>query len=375
MTKPAIHPFRPLFLCAAGYASVGMLIWGMFLHLGWLPTTTLPPLLWHGHAMLFGFASALIGGFLLTAAGNWTGLNTTTPATLLLVVVLWLAARIAMFLPGDFLGWAASLDLAYLALLALLVGRVIVRANNKRNLFVIGILLLYAIFDALFFIGARRQTPLAVHALLLCVDLLTLLLLVIGGRVIPFFTRRKLPELQLSEHKFVNIAVNVGALVVLLANAVEMSAVMRGVLSLALALMVLWRLQGWRSWACRGEPMLWVLHLGYLWLAVGLTIRGLGLVGTIALPEVETLHGLTVGALGTLAIGMMVRVAQGHSGTDIRANFALIIAFVLPSVAALLRLCGDATLWSAAATAWTLAFAIYCVALGPLLLRGAARKT
>ncbi|MGH8505431.1 MAG: NnrS family protein [Stenotrophobium sp.] len=374
MTKSAIHPFRPLFLCAAGFASLGMLIWGLFLHLGWRPAGALPPPLWHGHAMLFGFAGALIGGFLLTAAANWTGLRTTTPATLMLLVGLWLAARIAMFLPDEFLDWAAGFDLAYLLLLALLVGRVLVRANNRRNLFVIGILLAYALFDLLFFAGARQRTPLATHALLLCVDLLTLLMLVIGGRVIPFFTGRRLPRLRLSERKSVNVAVNVGALLVLLADAVEIPAVPRGVLSLVLAVVASWRLLGWRGWACRGEPMLWVLHLGYLWLVIGLAIRGLGLAGAVDVPEIDALHGITVGALGTLSIGMMTRVAQGHSGADIRANRWLVMAFLLPSVAAVLRLAGGAPLWPAAATAWTLAFALYLAAIGPLLLRGSASK-
>jgi uncharacterized protein involved in response to NO len=374
VTKTEVHPFRPLFLCAAGFASLGMLAWGVFLSRGWLPATALPPLLWHGHAMLFGFAGALVGGFLLTAAANWTGLRTTTPATLTLLTGLWLAARIAMFLPGHLLVWAAGFDLAYLLLLALLVGQVLVRADNRRNLFVIGILLAYALLDLLFFAGARRQAPLATHALLLCVDLLTLLMLVIGGRVIPFFTGRRLPQLRLSQRKFLNGAVNAGALLVLLADAAEIPAAARGVLMLALAGMACWRLLGWRSLACRGEPMLWVLHLGYLWLVIGLAIRGLGLTDSFGVPEIETLHGITVGALGTLSIGMMTRVAQGHSGTDIAANRWLVIAFVLPSLAAVLRLAGGAVLWPAAAAAWMLAFALYIVAIGPLLLRGAARR-
>lgn len=91
--KP-IHPFRPLFFGAAAFASIGMILWGLFLHLGWLPAAALPPPLWHGHAMLFGFAGALIGGFLLTASANWSGMATTTPTSLAALFTLWLAARI-----------------------------------------------------------------------------------------------------------------------------------------------------------------------------------------------------------------------------------------------------------------------------------------
>jgi uncharacterized protein involved in response to NO len=136
------------------------------------------------------------------------------------------------------------------------------------------------------------------------------------------------------------------------------------------------RLLGWRGWRTWHEPMLWVLHLGYLWLSIGLIVRGLALIGIYAMPEIDTLHGITVGALGTLSLAMMTRVAQGHSGVPIQSNAALTLMFVLPTVAAALRLCINTPRgWVWAALAWFLAYTIYLLVIGPLLVRGRVPAT
>lgn len=368
-----IHPFRPLFFGAAAFASLGMILWGLFLHLGWLPMSALPPPLWHGHAMLFGFVSALVGGFLLTAAANWTGMATTTPGSLAALFTLWLAARIA-FMTALPLALAAALELAYLLGLALLVGRVIMRAGNRRNYFIIGLLLSYAALDAAFLFGAAQGTALASHALEWTVDWLTLLMLVIGGRVIPFFTGRRLSNLNVTDRKPLMLAVNLGAALALLIDIANAPATLRGALWLLLGVLALLRLAGWRGWGTLHEPMLWSLHLGYLWLAIGMALRGLGLLGVwVQTPGLHSsLHGITIGALGTLSLAMMTRVSQGHSGVAIRANRWLAVTFLLPSGAALLRLAGGPALWPVAASLWTLAYLIFLGAIGPLLLRGRA---
>ncbi len=366
-----IHPFRPLFFGAAAFASLGMILWGLFLHLGWLPMSALPAPLWHGHAMLFGFASALIGGFLLTAAANWTRMVTTTPASLATLFTLWLAARI-VFMTTLPLALAAALELAYLLGLALLVGRVVVRAGSRRNFFVIGLLLSYAALDAAFLFGAAYGTALASHALVWTVDWITLLMLAIGGRVIPLFTGRRLSNLKVTDRKPLMLAVNLGALLALLIDIADAPAALRGALWLLLGVLALLRLAGWRGWGTLHEPMLWSLHLGYLWLAIGMALRGATLLGLwVQLPGLNnSLHGITIGALGTLSLAMMTRVAQGHSGVAIRANRWLVAAFLLPSGAALLRLSGRPELWPAAACLWVLAYLIYLGTVGPLLLRG-----
>ncbi|MGN6313241.1 MAG: NnrS family protein [Rhodanobacteraceae bacterium] len=363
-------PFRPLFLCAGLFATLGMLLWALFLHMGWNPSAVLAPIPWHAHAMLYGFAGALIAGFVLTASGHWTGMPTTTPVTLTLAAMLWLAARLALLL-GAPLPLGAAFDVAFLLLVTFMVGRVIVLTNNRRNLFLVAVLLFYAALDVWFYVAAAcLDFGHVTRALLVCVDLLTLLMLAIGGRVVPFFTGRKISGLKITQFKPLDIAVNVGATIVLLLDMAGVDGLPRGACMLALAALALVRLLGWRGWGTLREPMLWVLHLGYLWLAIGLLLRGLGLVGAWNLPEIDSLHGITVGALGSLSLGMMTRVSLGHSGREIRANPPLVIAFILPTLAAALRLGFGTSGWTWAACVWVTAFLIWLAVMTPVLLRG-----
>lgn len=356
------QPFRLLFLCAAMSASLGLFTWALFLHLGLLPATALPPLLWHGHEMLFGFAGALMAGFLLTAVANWTGLPTVTPLSLLLLVAVWLAARVAFLLPGR-LPYAVSaiLDCAFFPTLAVLVARPILKTRNRRNLFLIPLLLAFALADLLFHLNVAGLIRLPAYRVLLwTIDLLAVLMLAIGGRVIPFFTQRHLSGIALRNHHWINWSVNGGAaLLVLLDIALPGSAAL-AIISLLVAALALLRLWGWRPLQTWREPMLWVLHLGYLWLAIGLMLRGIALL-THAFPEITALHAITVGALGSLAIGMMTRVALGHTGRTMAAGYFMTAAFVLVSVAAVLRLTGVPGLLPLAGTFWALAFAVYFI--------------
>lgn len=368
---PPLHPFRPLFFCASLAASLGMLVWGVFLHFGWLPSAALLPVPWHAHAMLYGFASALVGGFLLTASANWTGIATTTRRGLWLLAATWAIARILLLTPLPF--WIGALfDVGYLFGLVFLVGRVLWLSRNQRNAFLIGILLFYAGLDIAFYVGVLRiDMKLMSRALIGTVDLLLVLMLAIGGRVIPFFTGRNLAGHAMWINQYLIVAVNGGGALVLLCGLGGTPRGARGALMIVVALLACARLIGWRGWRAWREPMLWVLRLGYLWLAIGLSVRGLALLGAFAMPELDTLHGITVGALGTLSLGMMVRVAQGHGGAPIRSNPALTIMFLLPTAAAILRLgFNQPAGWVLAAVLWFIAYAIYLIAIGPLLVRG-----
>ena len=369
---PPLHPFRPLFFCSALAASLGMLAWGAFLHYGWLPSAALQnPFFWHAHIMLFGFGAALVGGFLLTASANWTGIATTTRRGLLLLTATWVVARVLLLTPLPF--WVGALfDVGYLFGLVFLVGRVLWLSRNKRNAFLILILSFYAGLDIAFYAGLLAgNATVPTRALLGVVDLLMVLMLAIGGRVIPFFTGRKIPGHVAWTNKYVIFAVNGGGALVLLCGLAGAPERARGVLMLVVAALAIVRLVGWRGWRAWREPMLWALHLGYLWLSIGLIVRGLALLGIYAMPEIDTLHGITIGALGTLSLAMMTRVAQGHSGVPIQSNAALTLMFVLPTVAAALRLCINTPRgWVWAALAWFIAYAIYLLAIGPLLVRG-----
>ena len=360
LTPLLCQPFRLLFMVASLCASLDMLLWALFLHLGWLPAASLPPLLWHGHEMLFGFAGALVAGFLLTAVAEWTKRPTTTPFTLLLLVAVWLIARIGFLLPA-FIPYTptAILDSTFFLLLAIMVAIPILRARNYRNLFVIPLLLTFTLADVLFHLGVTGRLPLAPYQVLVWViDLLTLLMLVIGGRVIPFFTSRRLAGVRIVRWPLLDWSVNGGGLVLLLVDIIVPSSRLLGGLSLIVAVLAIIRLAVWRPWRTLREPMLWVLHLGYLWLAVGIALRGVALFSS-SFAEITALHALTVGALGSLSIGMMTRVPLGHTGRPIAAGPVMAVVFFLPTLAAVLRLMNLPDWLPLAASFWTLAFAVY----------------
>ena len=362
-----LQPFRLMFMGSALVASVGVMMWAVFLHLGLFASAALPPLLWHGHEMLFGFAAALVGGFLLTAVPNWTGIPTTTPLTLAVLAALWLAARIAFLMPSVPYAVTAVLDGAYFPLLAVLVGIPIVRKRDAWHFIVIALLLGLAVMDALFHLAVTGYLSLSTTRILeWVIDLLTVMMLVVGGRVIPFFTERRIAGLKVSRPPWVERLVNGGVLLVAVLDIALPGSVVVGVASLALALLAAIRLWGWHPWAVWREPMLWILHLGYLWLVVGLTLRGLALL-THALPEITALHAITTGALGSLSIGMMTRVPLGHTGRGIVAGKAMTTAFLLVNVAAVLRVSAPHLL-SAAGVLWATAFAIYFIRFLPVHL-------
>lgn len=361
------QPFRLFFLGASLFASLGMLLWATFLHLGLLPASSLSPLYWHGHEMLFGFAGALIAGFLLTAVANWTGQPTSSPGSLALLAAIWLAARLGFLLPSVVpFAAAASLDCAFLPLLAAIIARPILRSRNYRNLFVIPLLSALALADILFCLSVANVIPLpAIRVLMWTIDLFTVLMLAVGGRIIPFFTSRRLPAVRIYRNTWLEWSVNAGAAVIVLLDVVVPGSLILGMVSLAVGVLACARLTGWQPWRTWTEPMLWVLHAGYLWLVAGLILRGIALLGG-SLLEITALHAITVGALGSLAIGMMLRVSQGHTGRILRAGYAAAAAFALVSAAALLRLTDLPGMLSLAGVLWALAFGYLLVRLVPI---------
>ena len=362
------QPFRPLFLCAALAASLGIFTWALFLHLGLLPASSLPPLAWHGHEMLFGFAGALVAGFLLTAVAEWTKLPTFTPRSLLLLVAVWIAARVLFLLPARVpYALTAFLDCAFFGLLLLMVAQPVLKGRNRRNYFVIALLSAFTLADVAFHLSVAGIIHVTERSVLYWViDLFTVLMLSIGGRVIPFFTARRLNNATVRRFRWLDWGVNGGAALLVLLDILVPGSITLGAVSFAVGVLVLARWWLWQPWKTRREPMLWVLHLGYLWLAAGLALRGVALVAG-SLPEITALHAITVGALGSLSIGMMTRVALGHTGHAMAAGPFMAAAFVLVSVAAVLRLAGAPGLLPVAGLLWALAFAIYFLRFLPVM--------
>jgi uncharacterized protein involved in response to NO len=337
----------------------------------WAPV--LPPFLWHAHEMLFGFAAAVIVGFLMTAGKAWTGLPTPRGGALAALVLLWLLARIAPWVaPYPVF---AALDLMLLPVAAIVLMRLLLRADNRRNLPLAGLLGALALANLLFHLSVLAYLPLPpVQALYAALALIVLIETVMAGRVIPAFTMNALAGLRIKVDPRREKATALAS-VAALAWWVFAPAHAAGaaLLALAAALQVS-RLVAWKPWRTRGRPILWILHLSYAWIPVGFGLLALNQFGWIGASA--GIHALAVGATGGLIIGMVTRTARGHTGRPLLTTPLEVAAYMLVMCAALLRvlvplvapqlLVGSVVL---AAVAWALAFALYLAQYTPWLLR------
>jgi len=365
--------FRPFYLGAALFAVLAVPFWVAGL-LGWVAwSAAMPLLLWHAHEMLFGFAVAVIVGFLLTAGKAWTGLATPRGATLAAMAGLWLAARLSAV-------WApyavyAVLDAALLPWVAVVLVHVLLKAGNRRNLPLGAILLLLATANLSFHAAMLGWLPLdplrALHAGL---ALVVLVVCVIAGRVIPGFTMSALPGQNLKVPKGLQrgalaaTALSLLAWVLLPANPVTAAGL---ALSALLHAACLWH---WRPWRTRARPMLWVLHAAYAWLPVGFLLLAWAQAGGVA--DSLGVHALAVGAIAGLVIGMVTRTARGHTGRALKASRLEVAAYLLVAGAAVCRVLlplvapAHTAQWLVlAAAAWATAFGLYLWVFAPWLLR------
>jgi uncharacterized protein involved in response to NO len=373
--------FRPFYLGAAVFAALAVAAWyGAFA--GWLPLDgVLPGLAWHSHEMVWGFAPAVIVGFLLTAARTWTGHPTPKGLTLASLFALWLLGRVLLLTGPGLL--AVTVDLAFLPAAALSLAVPLWRARNTRNAFVVPLLLM---LGALSFAhhGAYRgwvDAAWAPRSLTTALDLVALLLAVIGGRVIPAFSANAVAGLAPRRWLLVETAALGLLAIVAFLDATALagllpSSALRGLLAAA-ALAHLVRLLGWRPWATRGQLLLAALPLGYLWLPGHLLLRAVldtvpGQMSPLAV------HALSIGAMAGLMLAMMTRSALGHTGRPLLAGTAETFMFITIHLAAFCRVVAPLA-WPSAyvtwvglsAALWTLAFATFALRYAPIV--GAAR--
>jgi len=364
--------FRPFYLGAAVFGALAVPLW-LALFLGRLSLDlSVAPLLWHAHEMLFGFAAAVIVGFLLTAGKAWTGLATPRGAFLGALAGLWLAARIAAIV-GPYALYAA-LDLLLLPLVAAVLINVLVRAGNRRNLALGGILILLALTNLCFHLavpGIIAMSPMRpLHAAL---ALIVMIECVMTGRVLPAFTNSVTPGLNLkSRPRLEQATLAVTALALLSWVADAPSGFTAAAFALAAAAHLL-RQWSWQPGVTRSRPILWVLHAAYVWLPVGFALLALAQIGWVSVSA--GVHALAVGATGGLIIGMVTRTARGHTGRPLKASKAEVLAYTLVMAAAVLRVVLPilAPQWFvqsllAAVLAWSAAFGIYLVIYTPWLL-------
>jgi uncharacterized protein involved in response to NO len=374
----AAKGFRPFFLLAGAFAAAVVPLWilvvaGVVHPAGYLEATA-----WHAHEMVFGFSVAVIAGFLLTAVGNWTGRETAVGGPLLALAALWAAGRVAMLVPGALpRGLPALVDLAFLPALLAVLARPLVQARNRRNFVMLAIL--GALFAANAVVHASAlgvaAPGAARHACLVALDVVVLVILIIAGRIFPMFTRNAtgVESIRSSRALDALAVASMAALTLLDAIAPEGGAA-SSVVAGAAGVLAAARAARWGTRHVARIPLLWILHAGYAWLVIGLLLRALaGFVA--AIPASVAAHALTVGAIGSLTLGMMARVALGHSGRPLVAPRSVAWAFVAVNAAAVARvvvpLVAPAwTLWAlvAAAVLWTAAFVVYVAAYAPILL-------
>lgn len=373
------YAFRPFFMLTGVYAVVVVLGWMGFLFGGWSLPLGWSPFKWHSHEMLYGLVPAAIAGFLLTAVTNWTGASPLRGRRLLALVLLWLAGRALMWLSTSFPAWLVALvDLAFLPVLALYLLRVLFRHGNRRNLVLVAVLALLSTGNLLMHLGfAGGRSGLLDIGQQLGFDLILLLMAVIAGRIIPAFSANWL-RMQGGSPDWVTRSVWTDRVaLVSLALLVPLDALgapkqMVGAVVLVAALANGLRLWQWAGWRVRKEPLLWVLHLAYAWIVLALSLRALAvLTGTV--PDSVWLHAVGVGAIGTLLLGVMTRVAVGHTGRPLKLPPFGLWIYLAITAAALLRLLVAAQAvdfrlgLALAAFAWVLAFGLFAVLYWPIL--------
>ncbi|MEO7031661.1 MAG: NnrS family protein [Herbaspirillum sp.] len=365
--------FRPFYLGAALVATLAIPLW-LASYYGWLTTFPNINMFWHMHEMVYGFAVPVIVGFLYTGGQAWTGLRTPHGWSLAAVFALWVAARLAMLLGNPMT--AAIIDGAFLFIAAVPLYLVLKRANNKRNMFTVLILLLLAVANVLYHCahnGLLSISPvLPIYAAIFVVVMLETLM---GGRVIPSFTKNTLPSVT----PIVNVTRDhITVTLIALASITWLVPVPRALTAVLCALAgisVLIRVLGWKPWRTVAVPLLWILHLSYSWIGVGFLLLSLAALGKVSTSA--AFHALTIGSMAGLIIGMITRTALGHTGRPLKARPVEVVTYSLVHIGAITRLAAalvPAAAWHQTAllvamSCWSVAFVFYLAVYGPYLSR------
>jgi len=301
--------FRPFFLLAGFFAIFLVAAWVPVFVGGFAYNTYYGQLGWHSHEMIFGYTSAVVAGFLLTAVRNWTERPTPTGGYLAAIAALWLGGRILPLFPESLPGWLIALvDLAFLPVVAIGIGVPLVRKNEKRNL--VFLLLLASLFIAnlqvhLDLLGNGQQP--AGTGVFLGLHIVILLIVIMGGRVIPFFTERALQGVVIKRRPVIEWLPPISALAFLCAELFRADAVIVGACALLAAIVNGFRLASWYTHRYWRVPLLWVLHLGYGWVVAGFCLEAAA--AFRAIPPQSTTHAFTAGGIGS----------AGFSGVSFRA--------------------------------------------------------
>jgi uncharacterized protein involved in response to NO len=376
---PFAYGFRPFFLLAGIYAAVGMLVWLWAYIAGWSPLWSLPPQLWHSHEMLFGFIAAAVAGFVLTAVPSWTGSRGFAGAPLIALVMLWFAGRIAFaFFDAIPLAIVILAEVLFLPAVIVTIAPSLFRTRNRN----VVLLLVIAAFWAadLVFLHAVRSGDIAAAsaALRVGVDVILFLLTIIAGRIVPSFTanalRRQGMEVSLRSTKFVERGVLVAMLAYIAVDVFPANRMLIVAVSAIAAALHFVRMSGWHSLKSRHDPIVWILHIAYLWLPLGLALRAVFLSGGYVWAAFWQ-HALVAGAAATMILAIMTRASLGHTGRPLVVAPVTTVAYVSLALAIAVRVFGPALLPVSymtnvvvAGCLWVLAFTLFAIVYAPILL-------
>lgn len=371
------YGFRCFFLLGALAAITLVPIWVVILTPG---SGIAPPLgggtHWHAHEMIYGFTMAIVAGFLLTAVPNWTKTRPVRGVALFVLAALWLAGRVLTSLSGEIdLRIVAIVDVAFVLGLVLAITPPILKARRWRNIGFPPLLLGMAAANILFYLSLLEKVSFSAQtAMKFAIYGVVLLIVVIGGRITPLFTRNglKVPVRDRNPLDWLAIAAVTG---VMLLELFPAAWEVQGYSALIAGALVAARMGGWRSLATFRSPILWILHVGYFWCAVGLILVGIAVLRPDLVPTSAALHALTTGAIGTFTLAMMSRVALGHTGRKLVAHKAVVVAYLAIILAGIVRVLFpilsldlvDTSIY-AAGVLWSAAFLIYLVIYTPILV-------
>ena len=378
--QPAVltYAFRPMFLAAGVWAIVAIAVWlAMFLGYLRLPTR-FDPLAWHIHEMLFGFVMAAVAGFLLTAIPNWTGRLPVRGRPLALLAGLWLLGRGACLISADLPAWlAVAADLSFPVVLLAVAAREIIVGRNWRNLPMTVPLAVFIVADLLMHLESLDIPVPSGLGWRLGLAAPILLISVIGGRIIPNFTRNWLLKRHSARLPAAQGAIDSAAVVLLGAGLFFWAALpefpVAGVILVIAAIINAWRLARWAGGATGAEPLLLILHVGYGWVVIGTALLGLSILDA-GVPMASAIHALTAGAIGTMILAVMPRVTLGHTGRELTANRVTVAIFVLINAAGITRVFASwqpdemIILLALSAGCWIAAFGLFELVYGPMLL-------
>ncbi len=387
------HPFwsgafRPMFLFAGLIAVVAVVWWVAGMAHGVATPSLGTPSLWHGHEMIFGFGGAAIGGFLLTAIANWTGRPGVSGGLLMVLAACWLIARLAIGF-GEGLSPTVTIigGLGYFIALIVIAGRELVLGRNFRNLKILGILGLITAFDGVFIAGALgliALDPVVIYQS--AILLIVLLIALIGGRIIPAFTRnwlqRERPDaaMPVMFTRFDGACLAALAITIVI-GMVDTDGTIFGVALLMTAILHGFRMARWRGHLTLRDPLVAMLHFAYFWVPAGLALFGIAHIWPDVIAARDALHGLTGGAMACMIIAIGGRAALGHTGRELRASPALNAAFGLVWISTVLRLLigqfPDAYIpvLAAATLCWIGGWLAFLIGYAPILLGPSQKKT